>query len=149
MTDLAELGLRIRSEEAETAEKRLDDFAAAAGRAETAEERLALAARRTDGAMSTMNVALRDQQRVLMASKNAAGLTTTEMLNLSRQFSDIGVTAAMGMSPLMILIQQGPQIADAFATSNIALSRSLILVGGAAAARSADATHSRNSSQRS
>lgn len=35
-------------------------------------------------------------------------------LNLSRQFADIGVTAAMGMSPLMILIQQGPQIADAF-----------------------------------
>ncbi len=36
-------------------------------------------------------------------------------LNLSRQFADIGVTAAMGMSPLMILIQQGPQIADVFA----------------------------------
>lgn len=35
-------------------------------------------------------------------------------LNLSRQFADIGVTAAMGMNPLMILIQQGPQVADAF-----------------------------------
>lgn len=36
-------------------------------------------------------------------------------LDLSRQFADVGVTAAMGMSPLMILIQQGPQIADRLA----------------------------------
>ncbi|MFD1189756.1 phage tail length tape measure family protein [Phenylobacterium conjunctum] len=45
-------------------------------------------------------------------SRGAAKLTANEMLNLSRQFSDIGVTAAMGMNPLMILVQQGPQIAD-------------------------------------
>jgi hypothetical protein len=45
----------------------------------------------------------------------AARVQAGEMLNLSRQFADIGVTAAMGMSPLMILIQQGPQIADIFA----------------------------------
>lgn len=49
----------------------------------------------------------------------AAGkLTANEMLNLSRQFSDIGVTAAMGMNPLMILIQQGPQMAESFATAS-------------------------------
>lgn len=39
---------------------------------------------------------------------------TQATLNLSRQFADVGVTAAMGMNPLMIMIQQGPQIADAF-----------------------------------
>ena len=44
----------------------------------------------------------------------AAGLHAHELLNLTRQFSDLGVTAAMGMNPLMILIQQGPQIADIF-----------------------------------
>ncbi|MDP1026398.1 phage tail length tape measure family protein [Sphingomonas sp. KR1UV-12] len=38
--------------------------------------------------------------------------TASEVLNLSRQFQDIGVTAAMGMNPLMILVQQGPQIYD-------------------------------------
>ena len=38
--------------------------------------------------------------------------TAMETLNLSRQFQDIGVTAAMGMNPLMIMIQQGPQIYD-------------------------------------
>ncbi len=47
----------------------------------------------------------------------SARLQSFEMLNLSRQFADIGVTAAMGMNPLMILVQQGPQIADVFQTA--------------------------------
>ena len=42
----------------------------------------------------------------------AQRFTASETLNLSRQFQDIGVTAAMGMNPLMILVQQGPQIYD-------------------------------------
>lgn len=50
----------------------------------------------------------------LMATKKNLGLTATEGLNFSRQMSDIGVTAAMGMNPLMIAIQQGPQILDVF-----------------------------------
>ena len=48
----------------------------------------------------------------------AAGLQSHELLNLGRQFSDIGVTAAMGMNPLMILIQQGPQIAETFSMAS-------------------------------
>jgi hypothetical protein len=47
-------------------------------------------------------------------TRSAKGLQLAA-LDLSRQFADIGVTAAMGMNPLMILIQQGPQIADRFA----------------------------------
>lgn len=50
------------------------------------------------------------QGRVIGSSK----ALTQAGLNLTRQLADIGVTAAMGMNPLMILIQQGPQIADAF-----------------------------------
>lgn len=50
------------------------------------------------------------------ADKSGKYLTQTT-LNLSRQFADIAVTGAMGMNPLMILIQQVPQIADAFATA--------------------------------
>ncbi len=50
---------------------------------------------------------------------HAAGTASTKAmtqatLNLTRQFADVGTTLAMGMNPLMILIQQGPQIADAF-----------------------------------
>ncbi|WP_288935055.1 phage tail length tape measure family protein [uncultured Sphingomonas sp.] len=45
----------------------------------------------------------------------AQRFTANETLNLSRQFQDIGVTAAMGMNPLMIMVQQGPQIYDVLA----------------------------------
>lgn len=38
--------------------------------------------------------------------------TANETLNISRQLQDVGVTAAMGMNPFMILVQQGPQIYD-------------------------------------
>lgn len=61
------------------------------------------------------NVAMQGRMVVAHSSGGkAARVQAGEMLNLSRQFADIGVTAAMGMSPLMILIQQGPQIADIF-----------------------------------
>lgn len=73
-----------------------------------------MAARQANGATGTMNVALRQQTAVLSSARGAMGLTASEGLNLSRQFSDIGVTAAMGMNPLMIAIQQGPQILDTF-----------------------------------
>lgn len=51
--------------------------------------------------------------------RGAAGakLAGHEMLNLSRQASDVGVQLAMGMNPLMILVQQGPQIADVLAVA--------------------------------
>lgn len=48
------------------------------------------------------------------ANAQAKVLTQTN-LNLSRQFADVGVQAAMGTNALMIAIMQGPQIADAFA----------------------------------
>lgn len=41
------------------------------------------------------------------------------------------VTAAMGMNPAMIAIQQGPQILDALATSGIKARAALFLLGGA------------------
>ncbi len=114
MTDLAHLGLVITSEQAEIAEERLDGMAQAAVRAEGATDSLATAARHAGGATATMNTGLRAQQAVLGTTRGAMGLTATEGLNLSRQFTDIGVTAAMGMNPLMIAIQQGPQILDTF-----------------------------------
>lgn len=57
----------------------------------------------------------------LIKGAGAARLTAAEGLNLSRQFADIGVSAAMGMNPLMILIQQGPQIADIMRTSGLSI----------------------------
>jgi phage-related minor tail protein len=45
----------------------------------------------------------------------ASRLSAAESLNLSRQLTDVAVSAAGGINPMMILIQQGPQIADVFA----------------------------------
>jgi len=53
--------------------------------------------------------------RSLGGVAGGAKITAAETLNLSRQFADVAVTGAMGMSPLMILIQQGPQIGETLA----------------------------------
>ena len=45
------------------------------------------------------------------------GLARHELINLGRQAQDVGVSLASGQSPLMVLVQQGTQIADVFATS--------------------------------
>lgn len=180
MTDLASLGLRIESQEVDTAERRLDGLTASAGRTERASEALtretqrAMAGfsavsgavaemdRRVDALRSSIDPLYQTQRRLdaelaeaaslyrmgaLTASEydravsvltarqtaattaqnalnmaqargaRAAGFTAAESLNLSRQLADVGVSAAMGMNPLMILIQQGTQIGDIFATA--------------------------------
>lgn len=231
MTDLAALGLRIESQEAEIADRRLDSFEASAQRAETATDSLAAAARGLGNALlptlTSIDASVREllelqriQQGVVGASvqqvaatqavaretaeataavsfysasfrttqatmggaaeaarrwtaeigeadahvqayrrhidqlnaamaqqdshvvayrqhlaalppvigqadahmvayRNQIGrvgtglkLTAQDGLNFSRQMADIGVTAAMGMNPLMIALQQGPQLFD-------------------------------------
>lgn len=52
-------------------------------------------------------------------TRGALQLTAQDGLNFSRQMADIGVTAAMGMSPLMIALQQGPQLFDILQTTAI------------------------------
>lgn len=71
-------------------------------------------------------LAIRNQERGL------SRLAVASRLNLARQGADVAVTAAMGMNPAMIAIQQGPQILDAWATSAIKLSPALIAAGAAA-----------------
>jgi uncharacterized small protein (DUF1192 family) len=114
MTDLASLGIRVESQEVARADGHLDNLTASAVRAETATERLAAAARGQGAAQMVANTAIRQQAATLAAVRGGMGLTAAEGLNLSRQFTDIGVTAAMGMNPLLIAIQQGPQVLDTF-----------------------------------
>lgn len=47
-----------------------------------------------------------------------SGLARHELINLGRQVQDIGVSLASGQSPLTVLVQQGTQVADVFASSN-------------------------------
>lgn len=50
-------------------------------------------------------------------STKATGLARHELINLSRQVQDIGVSLASGQSPMTVLIQQGTQVADIFTSS--------------------------------
>ena len=62
-----------------------------------------------------------------------AGLTRGQRagrLNLARQGADIFTTAAMGMSPGMIAIQQGPQIIDALAQAGIKATPAMLALSG-------------------
>lgn len=114
MTDLATLGIRVESQEVAVADQRLDDLTASSVAATGATNKLAAAARGQGAAQMVANTAMVQQQRTLTAIRGSMGLTAQEGLNMSRQFVDIGVTAAMGMNPLMIAIQQGPQLFDVF-----------------------------------
>lgn len=131
MTDLATLGIRVQSQEAEMAEDRLDGMAMAADRAENATDSLAVAARRADGAVGTLNIAMRQQVRANYAAQGAMGLTAAEGLNLGRQITDVGVQMAMGMSPFLIAVQQGPQILDIFQMAAIRTGTSVSAAMGA------------------
>jgi len=73
----------------------------------------------------------REFQKVSGAIK----LTARDGLNFSRQFADIGVTAAMGMNPLMIAIQQGPQLFDILQERAIATGATIGAVAKAAGAQ--------------
>lgn len=82
--------------------------------------------------------AARGQDRMNGLHATGAGSSramTQATLNLGRQFADVGVQAAMLTNPLMILIMQGPQIADAFATAKAqGLGFKAVLAGMAASA---------------
>jgi hypothetical protein len=56
------------------------------------------------------------EQRYAGVGKSA-GLARHELINLSRQAQDVGVSLFSGQSPLTVLAQQGSQIADVFASS--------------------------------
>jgi hypothetical protein len=51
-------------------------------------------------------------RQVAAAERSVAGARGFETANIAAQFQDIGVTAAMGMNPLQIALQQGTQLAS-------------------------------------
>ena len=51
-------------------------------------------------------------RQVAAAERSVAGARGFETVNIAAQFHDIGVTAAMGMNPLQIALQQGTQLAS-------------------------------------
>lgn len=88
-----------------------------------------------DAAVARENLLQKELDETTAAlNRNTSGLTRRQMagrLNLGRQGADVAVTAAMGMNPGMIAIQQGPQILDAMAESGIRLTPVMIGLAGA------------------
>lgn len=103
MTDIATLGIKVDSSQATQAATALDKFAAAAKPAAAAASGLEKAA--AGASKSTQAIA------------TSGGLARYEMINLSRQIQDVGVSLVSGQSPFMVLAQQGTQIADIFGNS--------------------------------
>lgn len=80
---------------------------AAAAEMERAVEASATAHARSTAAITANSAALQ-------ANASAARLAQFQTRNLQFQLFDVAQTAAMGMNPLMILMQQGPQIAQIY-----------------------------------
>jgi Prophage tail length tape measure protein len=63
------------------------------------------------------------QRAVFTLNQTATGSKAArfELINLSRQIQDVGVSLASGQSPFTVLIQQGSQIGDVFASSQLTM----------------------------
>jgi len=87
------------------------------GQLSTFEREQIQAASATDHLRNEQEALIKTQQRLNAVHGSAVGSSkalTQATLNMTRQFADVGVSLASGASPFMVLIQQGPQIADGF-----------------------------------
>jgi hypothetical protein len=110
MVDVADLVVQARTDGVDRVAVELKELSTAARGAENSVESLGREARSVTPHMRNMERALETQTRQMKAAQMAG-------LNMSRQFADVGVSLASGVSPIMVLIQQGPQIADGFAVA--------------------------------
>jgi hypothetical protein len=129
MSDIASLGLEVRSDQVKKGAADLDRLTAAATRAEAAAMGVATGSRQAAAGSASVSSssaqAATSLDREAAAAKRAAQSLNTHtkvandnvrrmsgsMSGLAAQFQDIGVTAAAGMSPAIIGLQQGAQIA--------------------------------------
>lgn len=125
MTDIARLGLEIDSRPVTTASTALDKFQASANAAASGADKLSAATKTTGTHVASVTKAATVADQAMQNVAKSTGLTRYEMINLSRQIQDVGVSLVSGQSPFMVLAQQGTQVADIFGSSKTAT------VGGA------------------
>lgn len=121
MSNVATLGIDVKVSGSDRAASDLDRVTASSVKAEGAADRIGEAATASSAKVaSAAQVAARAWEtqatsatRALAASNDNAKRFSGSMSGIAAQFQDIGVTAAAGMSPLMIGLQQGSQIAGA------------------------------------
>lgn len=113
--DPAAIAARKEAEALRALEDRLDRAGAAARRMREEQERLDRAlTQRTIGPdrHAELTRALEEQNGAITGKRGGRSANSRALTALVPQINDIAVTAAMGMNPGMILIQQGPQIID-------------------------------------
>lgn len=129
MTDIASLGLRIDSSQAKKASSDLDRLSASSAKAEGAAKRLEGSEKRVavvhNELAGTARAAALAQDKLTMSTTRGAaaavalGAATQNVAHRQRmlmfQINDIGTSLATGMSPFMILAQQGGQVQQIYA----------------------------------
>ncbi|RUW55617.1 phage tail tape-measure protein [Mesorhizobium sp. M1A.F.Ca.ET.072.01.1.1] len=89
--------------------------AAATSTAGTASQAAAAGVTNLGNAADTASGKLKRMQNATNQNSASLGAMKANTANIAAQFQDIGVTAAMGMNPLQIALQQGTQLASVFA----------------------------------
>jgi len=115
--DVARLGLAIDSGQVATASTALDKFQRSANAAAAGADKLASSAKPAAVNATALQKSADTAGKALEKVSTNTGLARHEMINLSRQIQDVGVSLASGQSPFMVLAQQGTQIADIFGSS--------------------------------
>lgn len=64
-------------------------------------------------------------RRATVAASGSVGALQANTGNIAAQFQDIGITAAMGMNPLIVGLQQGTQLSAVFAQSGASMGATL------------------------
>jgi hypothetical protein len=119
--DVAKLGVEVAPVGIDQTTRKLDGLTNASKRAEMAAEGLSSSTKNAGAAAAAAATGYDKQanaaQKAAVATKmNLAAINDNtrrmggSMSGLAAQFQDIGVTAAMGMNPMIIALQQGTQI---------------------------------------
>ncbi|MGM4987523.1 phage tail length tape measure family protein [Tardiphaga sp. 841_E9_N1_2] len=117
MGDIAVLGLALDSRPVVQGTKALDDFARSSKPAAAGAAALEKAVSDAGKASGTLGTKLKPANDALTNVAKSGALARHELINLSRQIQDVGVSLVSGQSPFMVLAQQGAQVADIFGSS--------------------------------
>lgn len=110
MADIARLGLAIDSSQVEKGTVTLHQLTGAAGQASAAANRLAGATQAEAAGHKAATAATQVHTAALHANNAAMRMGNHVRTNMIYQLNDVGVSLASGMSPLMVAIQQVPQM---------------------------------------
>jgi hypothetical protein len=110
MVDVARLGLAVDSSQVEKGTVSLHQLTGAAGQASAAARQLAGASQVEAVGQKAATAATAAHTAAIQANNAAMRMGTQVRTNMIYQLNDIGVSLASGMSPLIVAVQQVPQM---------------------------------------